>query len=124
MFLECYFRAGLPSSDNREPGVAMVAENAAKRRVVLTGFGVVSSIGIGAEEFTDSLRAGRSGARPISVFDVEGFQHSNGCEVTAFEPEEWITNTPVSELGRATRFAVGAAAMAVADAGFTPGELA
>ncbi|MFJ9691439.1 beta-ketoacyl-[acyl-carrier-protein] synthase family protein [Kitasatospora sp. NPDC101183] len=88
-----------------------------KRRVVLTGFGVVSSIGIGAAEFTESLRAGRSGVSPISVFDVEGFAHGKGCEVTEFAPEQWITRTPVSALGRASRFAVGAARMALEDAG-------
>ncbi|WKX12801.1 beta-ketoacyl synthase [Streptomyces sp. NL15-2K] len=95
-----------------------------KRRVVLTGFGVISSIGIGAEEFTGSLRAGRSGVSPISVFDVEGFAHVNGCEVTGFEPEQWISRTPLRELGRASRFAVAAARMAVQDAGLDPVELA
>ncbi|MGW7345144.1 beta-ketoacyl-[acyl-carrier-protein] synthase family protein [Streptomyces sp. NPDC054854] len=95
-----------------------------KRRVVLTGFGVISSIGIGAEEFTASLRAGRSGVSPISVFDVEGFAHVNGCEVKGFDPEQWITRTPVAELGRASRFAVAAARMAVRDAGLDPADLA
>ncbi|MEV8450866.1 beta-ketoacyl-[acyl-carrier-protein] synthase family protein [Streptomyces parvus] len=91
-----------------------------RRRVVLTGFGVISSIGIGAAEFTESLRKGRSGVSPISVFDVEGFAHGNGCEVKGFEPEQWITRTPVQELGRASRFAVAAARMAVQDAGLDP----
>ncbi|OKK04798.1 3-oxoacyl-ACP synthase [Streptomyces sp. CB03234] len=95
-----------------------------KRRVVLTGFGVISSIGIGTAEFTDSLRAGRSGVSPISVFDVEGFAHVNGCEVKGFEPEQWISHTPVRELGRASRFAVAAARMAVKDAGLDPAYLA
>ncbi|WP_217230566.1 beta-ketoacyl-[acyl-carrier-protein] synthase family protein [Streptomyces anulatus] len=95
-----------------------------RRRVVLTGFGVISSIGIGAAEFTESLKKGRSGVSPISVFDVEGFAHGNGCEVTGFEPEQWITRTPVQELGRASRFAVAAARMAVQDAGLDPEVLA
>ncbi|WP_435239117.1 beta-ketoacyl-[acyl-carrier-protein] synthase family protein [Streptomyces sp. YPW6] len=95
-----------------------------RRRVVLTGFGVISSIGIGAAEFTESLRKGRSGVSPISVFDVEGFAHGNGCEVKGFEPEQWITRTPVQELGRASRFAVAAARMAVQDAGLDSEVLA
>ncbi|MEU1311699.1 beta-ketoacyl-[acyl-carrier-protein] synthase family protein [Streptomyces cinnamoneus] len=101
------------------PGIAQ-----GKRRVVLTGFGVISSIGIGASEFTESLRNGRSGVSPISVFDVEGFDHGNGCEVKGFEPEQWITRTPLRELGRASRFAVAAARMAVRDAGLDPDRLA
>jgi 3-oxoacyl-[acyl-carrier-protein] synthase II len=93
-------------------------------RVVLTGFGVFSSIGIGADQFAAGLRAGCSGARPISVFDTEGFAHAIGCEVVGFQPERWIRNLSVDELGRATQFSVAAARMAVADAGLDEAELA
>ena len=86
-------------------------------RVAVTGLGVVSSIGTGIAEYTAGLRSGRSGARPISVFDTEGFAHAVGCEVTGFEPERWITAQPVDGLGRAARFSVAAARMAVEDAG-------
>jgi 3-oxoacyl-[acyl-carrier-protein] synthase II len=89
------------------------------RRVAVTGLGVVSSIGTGVAEYAAGLRAGRSGARPISVFDTEGFAHSVGCEVVGFSPERWVTNQPVEHLGRAARFSVAAARMAVADAGLT-----
>ncbi|OCC07760.1 beta-ketoacyl synthase [Streptomyces sp. PTY087I2] len=102
---------------------ALPGNTPARHRVVLTGFGVVSSIGIGAVEFTESLKAGRSGAKPISIFDVEGFAHSNGCEVASFDPGQWITNTPLQSLGRASRFAVGAARMALQDAGLDPAAL-
>jgi 3-oxoacyl-[acyl-carrier-protein] synthase II len=88
-------------------------------RVAVTGLGVVSSIGTGVAEYTAGLRAGRSGARPISVFDTEGFAHSVGCEVVGFEPERWITEQPAGNLGRAAQFSVAAARMAVADAGLT-----
>ncbi|QCD59160.1 beta-ketoacyl-[acyl-carrier-protein] synthase family protein [Streptomyces hawaiiensis] len=94
------------------------------RRVVLTGLGVVSSIGIGVDEFAASLRAGRSGAGPISQFDTTGFAHSNGCEVVGFEPEQWISNLDLENVGRASRFSVAAARMAVADAGLEAEELA
>ncbi|MFC4853295.1 beta-ketoacyl-[acyl-carrier-protein] synthase family protein [Actinophytocola glycyrrhizae] len=86
-------------------------------RVAVTGLGVVSSIGTGIAEYTAGLRAGRSGARPIGVFDTEGFAHHIGCEVTGFDPERWITGQPVEDLGRAARFSVAAARMAVDDAG-------
>ncbi|MET9921072.1 beta-ketoacyl-[acyl-carrier-protein] synthase family protein [Streptomyces sp. NPDC059605] len=89
----------------------------AASRVVLTGFGVFSSIGVGADEFAEGLRAGRSGAKPITVFDTEGFAHANGCEITGSEPERWIHNLPVETLGRATQFSVAAARMAVEAAG-------
>ncbi|MEE1789330.1 beta-ketoacyl-[acyl-carrier-protein] synthase family protein [Streptomyces sp. BE308] len=89
----------------------------AASRVVLTGFGVFSSIGVGADEFAEGLRAGRSGAKPITVFDTEGFAHANGCEIDGSEPERWIHNLPVETLGRATKFSVAAARMAVEAAG-------
>jgi 3-oxoacyl-[acyl-carrier-protein] synthase II len=86
-------------------------------RVVITGFGVFSSIGVGAREFAEGLRAGRSGAKPITVFDTEGFAHANGCEIVGFEAERWIHELPVRTLGRAAQFSVAAARMAVDDAG-------
>lgn len=87
------------------------------RRVAVTGLGVVSSIGTGVAEYAAGLRAGRSGARPISVFDTEGFAHSMGCEVVGFTPERWITEQPLEDLGRAAQFSVAAARMAMRDAG-------
>jgi 3-oxoacyl-[acyl-carrier-protein] synthase II len=87
-------------------------------RVVVTGLGVFSSIGTGAQEFADGLRAGRSGTRPITAFDTTGYAHALGCEIPDFVPQEWIRNLPVAELGRATQFSTAAARMAVSDAHF------
>ncbi|OLF04940.1 3-oxoacyl-ACP synthase [Actinophytocola xinjiangensis] len=85
------------------------------RRVVVTGLGVVSSIGTGAVEYAAGLRAGRSGARPIGAFDTTGFAHAVGCEVVGFEPRRWLA-APAT-LPRAAQFAASAATMAVRDAG-------
>ncbi|MFJ1897575.1 MULTISPECIES: beta-ketoacyl-[acyl-carrier-protein] synthase family protein [unclassified Streptomyces] len=93
------------------------------RQVVITGLGLVTSIGLGVEEFLGGLRAGRSGAKPITAFDTTGFAHSQGCEVTDFRPADWIRTIDPEELGRATQFAVAAAGMAAADAGLSPQEL-
>lgn len=87
------------------------------RRVVLTGLGVLSSIGTGVGEFTAGLRAGRSGAGPITAFDTAGFDHSTGCGLGAFDAKSWIQHLPVDSLGPASRFSVSAARMAVEDAG-------
>ncbi len=88
------------------------------RRVAVTGLGVVSSIGTGATEFARGLREGRSGARPIGAFDTEGFAHDLGCEVTGFEPHQWLARPET--LPRAGQFAVAAATMAVRDADLDP----
>lgn len=89
----------------------------ASERVVITGLGVVSSIGTGVDEFADGLRQGRVGARPITAFDTTGFAHATGCEIVDFDPRQWITTLDPDELGRASQFSVCAARMAVADAG-------
>src|SRR5882757_3225704 len=93
------------------------------RRVVVTGLGAVTSVGIGATEFLAALRSGRDGIKPIEAFDTRGFAHANGCEVMNFDPAPWIRHYPVEELGRATMFSVAAARMAVDDAGLPPERL-
>ena len=92
-------------------------------RVVVTGMGAVSSIGIGLPAFLAGLRAGRCAAAPIAAFDTTGFEYAIGCEVADFAPERWIRTLPVDTLGRATQFSVSAARMAVADAGLAAAEL-
>ncbi|QLH22029.1 beta-ketoacyl synthase [Streptomyces sp. Rer75] len=93
------------------------------RRVVVTGLGAVSGIGIGAAEFLAGLRAGKSAARPVTAFDTEGFEHAMACEVPDFEPGRWIRNLDIGNLGRASQFSVAAARMAVADAGIAEDAL-
>lgn len=93
------------------------------RRVVVTGLGAVTSVGIGADQFLGALRAGRSGIKPITAFDTSGFAHANGCEVVDFDPAPWIRHYPVEQLGRASQFSVAAARMAVEDAGLPSQQL-
>ncbi|GAA1930515.1 beta-ketoacyl-[acyl-carrier-protein] synthase family protein [Streptomyces sodiiphilus] len=95
----------------------MGSDRRSPRRVVITGLGAVTSIGIGPREFLAGLRAGRSGVKPISSFDTRGYAHSNGCEIDAFDPGEWIERIDPAELGRASQFSVAAARMAVEDSG-------
>nr|WP_236654725.1 beta-ketoacyl-[acyl-carrier-protein] synthase family protein [Streptacidiphilus anmyonensis] len=99
------------------------AQRSDRDRVVVTGLGVFSSIGVGLGEFTEGLRSGRNGVSPISAFDTTGFAHANGCEVRDFEPAPWLRRWKQEELGRAAQFSVAAARMAVADAGLSDDEL-
>ena len=94
-----------------------VAQGAPPRRVVITGLGAVTSVGTGAREFLTALRTGRSGVRPLSAFDTEGFAYANGCEVVDFDPQPWLRHYRVAEVGRATQFSIAAARMAVEDSG-------
>ncbi|MCJ0871742.1 beta-ketoacyl synthase [Streptomyces sp. AP-93] len=96
---------------------ALPGPGAPRRRVVITGLGVVTSIGIGVDAFAAGLKEGRSGVKPITAFDTEGFAHANACEVTDFDPAQWLHRVDPEELGRASQFSVAAARMALADAG-------
>ena len=84
--------------------------------MVITGLGVVTSIGIGVEAFLAGLRAGRSGVKPITAFDTTGFDYSNACEITDFDPAGAIEHLDPATLGRASQLSVAAARMALADA--------
>ena len=101
----------------------MREERQSPRRVVITGLGVVTSIGIGVTEFLAGLRAGRSGVKPITSFDTTGFAHANGAEIDEFDPAEWLERADAAELGRASQFSAAAARMAVADAGLSLDEV-
>lgn len=92
-------------------------------RVVITGLGAVTSIGIGVTEFLAGLRGGRSGAKPITGFDTSGFAYANGCEIEDFDPRAWIERIDLASLGRATQFSVAAARMAIQDAGMPVTDL-
>ena len=89
-----------------------------KRRVVVTGLGVVTSLGRAVETFWDRILRGESGIGPITLFDVSGYRVQFGGEVH-WEPErEDIANyKELKRLDRYTQFAIAAAKDAVAGSG-------
>jgi 3-oxoacyl-[acyl-carrier-protein] synthase II len=95
----------------------------ARRRVVITGLGVIASIGTGVAEFAGALREGRSGARPVTTFDTAGFAHAIACGIPGFAPERWISRLDPREMGRATQLAVASAVLALRDACLTARRL-
>jgi 3-oxoacyl-[acyl-carrier-protein] synthase II len=88
-----------------------------KRRVVVTGVGVVSSLGIGTQETWDGLMAGRSGAAPITLFEASQFSTRFACEVKGFDPFNYIEKKEVKKMGRFIHFAIAAAEFAMKQAG-------
>ena len=87
------------------------------KRVVITGLGPVSNIGIGAAAFESGLRAGHSGISAITSFDTAGFPRTMAGEVTAFDPEPTLRRLDAKAWGRSSQFAAVAARLAVRDAG-------
>lgn len=88
-----------------------------RRRVVVTGVGVISPIGIGLHEFWTSLIAGRSGIGPITQFDASQFSTRIAGEVKGFDPTDYMDRKDARRMDRFAQFAVACARMAVADAG-------
>jgi 3-oxoacyl-[acyl-carrier-protein] synthase II len=86
-------------------------------RVVVTGLGAVTPIGTGIEKFWNGLVSGRSGAGPITRFDVEQFQVRIAAEVDDFDAADWMPEKEIDHFDPYVRFAVGAAVMAVTQSG-------
>lgn len=89
-------------------------------RVVVTGLGAVSGLGIGTEAFLEGIRNGRNGIGPAEQFDAEGFERMLAGEVRGFRPERYLQRTAPARWGRSGQFAAVAARMAVQDAGIDP----
>ena len=85
-------------------------------RVVVTGMGAVTPLGIGKEKFFEGLKKGQSGIDHITSFDTEGFPSKIAGEVKDFDPADYIDKRDVKRMDRFTQFAVGASKMAVEDA--------
>jgi 3-oxoacyl-[acyl-carrier-protein] synthase II len=87
------------------------------RRVVVTGLGVVSSVGIGREEFWKAIIDGTTGIRKVSSFDTREYRCHHAGEVKNFDPEEFIDKRKLKFLGRTSQLSIAATYMALEDAG-------
>ncbi|MGV8074997.1 MAG: beta-ketoacyl-ACP synthase II [Syntrophobacteraceae bacterium] len=85
--------------------------------VVVSGVGVVSSIGCERKTFWEALTAGKSGVKPISAFDASRSKTRIASEVTSFEPGDTLGLKQLRRMARVSQFAVCAASEAVRDAG-------
>ncbi len=92
------------------------------RRVVVTGLGLVTPLGIGVEPSWTSLLAGQSGVRRITQFDASAFPTQIAGEVDGFDPEAFIEPKEVKKVDRFIQFAIAAADMAMTDSGLKVDE--
>jgi 3-oxoacyl-[acyl-carrier-protein] synthase II len=87
-----------------------------KKRVVITGLGAISPVGIGKDDFWQSLINGVSGVGPITRFDASDFTAQIAGEVKNFDPAQYIDKKEAKRMDRFTQFAVAATKMALEDA--------
>ncbi len=86
-------------------------------KVVVTGMGVVSSVGTGLDEFWRGLVSGRNGIARLTRFDPTGYPSTMASEVRDFDPARWIDRKSEGRMDRFAQFAVAAADLAMTDSG-------
>ncbi|HWH13546.1 MAG TPA: beta-ketoacyl synthase N-terminal-like domain-containing protein, partial [Miltoncostaeaceae bacterium] len=96
----------------------MSAHANGRRRVVVTGIGVVCALGVGREDVWRAAAAGTPGGGPITHFDASDLDVRIACEATAFDAGEFLDHRTARRADRITQLAVAAARLAEGDAGF------
>lgn len=92
------------------------------KRVVVTGIGSVSPIGLTATETWENMKNGVSGAAPITHFDASQFKTQFACEVKGFDPAQYFDRKEARKLDICQQFALVAAREAIADSGMNLDE--
>ncbi|HET6762869.1 MAG TPA: beta-ketoacyl-ACP synthase II [Longimicrobiaceae bacterium] len=87
------------------------------RRVVITGTGLLTAIGLDVQETWAALLAGKSGAGPITQFDASQYDVRFACEVKGFDPGAYVERKEVKRTDRFAQFAIAAATQAMREAG-------
>lgn len=93
-----------------------------QRRVVVTGLGVVSPIGIGAKQVWDNLLHGKNGIREISQFDASGMAIRIAAEVKDFAAADWMSSKELRRTDKFIHYGIAATKMALDDAGLVIDE--
>ena len=87
------------------------------KRVVVTGIGALTPLGLTAEESWENLKKGVSGAGPITHFDASQFKTQFACGVKGFNANDFIDRKEARKMDLYTQYAIAAAKMAIADSG-------
>ena len=88
-----------------------------KKRVVITGLGIISPVGLNIQDFWTALLAGKSGVAQITAFNTAGFDVTIAAEVKNFKPEDYVDVREAKRLDRFAQFGLAASLQAVKDAG-------
>ncbi len=91
-------------------------------RVVITGMGAVTPVGLSVADFWDSITAGRSGVGLVTLFDAEGYPTKIAGEVKGFDPLDFMGCREAKRMARFGQFALASVRMALEDAGLDMGR--
>ena len=101
-----------------QPVPAWTSDRDEDERVVVTGMGLVTPLGVGVDAFWNGLVEGRSGVDRITLCDPGDSPCKIAAEVPGFEPRDYMEAKEARRVSRASQFAVAAGRMALADSGF------
>ncbi len=87
------------------------------RRVVVTGVGLLCSVGSGTEECWQAIREGKNGIGRITAFDATAFNCQIAGEVKSFDPGTWVEKKEIKKMGRFIQFGIAASEFAVSASG-------
>ncbi|NLL06181.1 MAG: beta-ketoacyl-ACP synthase II [Clostridiaceae bacterium] len=88
-----------------------------KKRVVITGMGVVSSLGIGVDNFWNSIKEGKNGISSVTKIDVSNMSCKVAAEIKEFDPTQFIDKKEAKRMDKYTQYAIAAAKIAVESSG-------
>ncbi len=88
-----------------------------KKRMVITGLGIISPIGTGKEKYWESLREGKSNFKPITLFDTKDLKTNIAGEISDFDPKKILTGVNLMDLDRATLLLNSAVKLTLDDSG-------
>ena len=97
-------------------------ESSTRKRVVVTGLGMLTPLGIGVEANWEALMAGRSGIGPITKFDAAEYKSRIAGEVRNFNPEDFLDKKAIKRMDDFIQYAVASARMAMEDSGLKVDE--
>ena len=92
------------------------------RRVVVTGIGMVTPLGVGKDRFREALWRGETGIREIAAFPTDGFGSHLGAEIRAFQPRDFISLKNLRKMDRLSAMTTASVRMALDDAGIAVTE--
>jgi 3-oxoacyl-[acyl-carrier-protein] synthase II len=93
------------------------------RRVVVTGLGAITPIGLTVDEFWQAMLQGKSGVAPITYFDARDYNTKIAAEVKGFDPQNFMDRKSANRMDQFTQFGVAATDMALKDAGISKNDL-
>lgn len=90
-----------------------------RRRVVVTGLGLVAPVGLNVQSSWENILAGKSGIQPITHFDVSDFSTRFGGPIYGFDPTEYVSEKDAKKMDKFIHYGIAAGCQAIADSGLT-----